>query len=157
MLSRESRQALRDLALITARRQERDATTSAIGGPAAGAAITGILSRPASALQAAAISRGLAQLITTPAFRKWVTNTKQYRPDAVAQSQSVATAPAMFDVAQGALGENEDVQTAMEWLREGTSQVDAAGRRITRPPQGAKSWEQFLGGDELMQAIGGGQ
>lgn len=157
MLSRESRQALRDLALITAKRQERDATTSAIGGLAAGAAITCILSRPASALQAAAISRGLAQLITTPAFRKWVTNTCQYRPDAVAQSQSVATAPAMFDVAQGAFGENEDVQTAMEWLREGMSQVDATGRRITRPPQGANSWEQFLGGDELMEAIGGGK
>jgi hypothetical protein len=112
------------------------------------------LSRPASALQAAAISRGMAQLITTPAFRKWVTNTRQYRPDAVAQSQTVATAPAIFDTLAAGLGENQDVQTAMEWLREGMSQVDTAGRRITRPPQGSKSWEQFLGGDELMDAMG---
>ena len=155
LLSPESRQALRDLALITAKRQERDATTSAIGGLAAGAAVTNILSRPASALQAAAISRGLAQLITTPAFRKWVTNTRQYRPDAVAQSQTVATAPAIFDTLAAGFGENEDVQTAMEWLSEGMSQVDTAGRRITRPPRGSGSWEQFLGGDELMEAIGG--
>lgn len=117
--------------------------------------MTGMLTKPTSALQAAAISRGLAQLITTPGFRRWATNTKQYRPDAVAQSQTVATAPAIFDVASGALAENEDVQTALEWLNEGLSQVDEAGRRIVRPPQGAKSWEQYLGGDELLNAIGG--
>lgn len=63
----------------------------------------------------------------------------------------------MFDVAQGALCENEDVQTAMEWLRDGISQVDSAGRLITRPPKGAKSWEEYLGGDELLQAIGAEQ
>ena len=51
LLSPENRQALRDLALITARRQERDATTSAIGGLAAGAAVTGILSKPGRALR----------------------------------------------------------------------------------------------------------
>lgn len=157
LLSPESRQALRDLALITAKRQERDATTSAIGGLAAGAAMTGMLTRPASALHAAAISRGLAQIITTPGFRRWVTNTKQYRPDAVAESQTVATAPAIFEIVKGALAENEDVQTALQWLNEGLSQVDEAGRRVVRPPQGSKSWEEFLGGDELMDAIGGGR
>ena len=154
LLSQESRQALRDLALITAKRQERDATNSAIGGLAAGAAITGIVSQPGRALQAAAISRGLAQLITTPAFRKWVTNTRQYRPDAVAQSQTVATAPAIFDIASGALGENADVQTALEWLNEGMSQVDKTGKRIVRPPQGASSWEEYLSSDPLLELVG---
>ncbi|MEW9838000.1 hypothetical protein [Mesorhizobium marinum] len=157
LLSPESRQALRDLALITAKRQERDATTSAIGGLAAGAAMTGLLTKPTTALQAAAISRGLAQIITTPGFRRWVTNTKQYHPDAVAQSQTVATAPAIFDVVSGALAENEDVQTALEWLNEGMSQVDKAGRRIVRPPSGSTSWEEFIGGDELMRAIEDGR
>jgi len=157
LLSPKSRQALRDLALITAKRQERDATTAAIGGLAAGAAVTNILSKPSSALHGAIIARGLAQLITTPAFRRWVTNTKQFRPSVAGQAQTIAVAPALADIASGALGENQDVQTALQWLNEGLSQVDEAGRRISRPPQGAKSWEDYFGGDELMQAIGAGR
>jgi len=156
LLSPDSRQALRDLALITAKRQERDATTSAIGGLAAGAAVTNIISKPSTALHGAIVARGLAQLITTPAFRRWVTNTKQFRPSVGGQAQTVATAPAIFDVISAGLGENEDVQTALEWLKEGVSQVDDAGRRIVRPPSGAGSWEGYFDGesDELMKAIG---
>ncbi|MEZ0212877.1 MAG: hypothetical protein ACAH27_08010 [Xanthobacteraceae bacterium] len=39
----------------------------------------------------------------------------------------VATAPALADVPLGALGENEDVQTAADWLREGEHQFGAIG------------------------------
>ncbi len=131
LLPVESRQALRDLALITARRQERDATTQAVGGLAAGAAITGILSRPTSALQAAAISRGLAQAITSGPVRKWLTNTRQVRISAPRQAQMVATAPALADVLLGALGENQDVQAAADWLREEREEFKALERRAT--------------------------
>ncbi|MBL8577774.1 MAG: hypothetical protein JNK47_11140 [Mesorhizobium sp.] len=155
LLSPESRQALRDLALITAKRQERDATTAAIGGLAAGAAVTNIISKPSTALHGAIIARGLAQLITTPAFRNWVTNTKQFRPSVAGQAQTIAVAPTVAGIASGALGENQDVQTALQWLNEGLSQVDEAGKRVSRPPSGAKSWEDYFGGDELMDAIGG--
>jgi hypothetical protein len=144
LLSPENRQALRDLALITAKRQERDATTSAIGGLAAGAAITSIVSRPASALQAALISRGLAQIVTSPGFRKWVTNTRQYRPSPNAEARAVALTPAALGIVTGAIGENRDVQAALEWLNEGVSQIDGAGRRLVRPPVGSTSWEQFF-------------
>ncbi|WAX96640.1 hypothetical protein N7E70_007200 [Aminobacter sp. NyZ550] len=114
------------------------------GGLAAGAAITGILSRPASALQAAAVSRGLAQLVTSPSFRKWVTNTRQNMPTAGKMAYRTAAAPALVDVVTGALAENKDVQTAMEWLNEGASQIDQTGQRIVRPPQDAGSWERFF-------------
>ncbi|TIL91711.1 MAG: hypothetical protein E5Y65_08735 [Mesorhizobium sp.] len=153
LVSPENRQALRDLALITAKRQERDATTSAIGGLAAGAAITGILSRPATAMQAAVISRGLAQLVTSPAFRKWVTNTKQAHVGPLGEAQAIALTPATVHTITGALGENNDVQTALDWLNEGLSQVDEAGKRVVRPPKGTNSWEQYFGGDEMMDAI----
>ena len=146
LLPMESRQALRDLALITAQRQQRDATTQAVGGLAAGAAITGILSRPASAIQAAAISRGLAQAITSQPVRRWLTNTRQVRISAPHQAQMVATAPALADVLLGALGESEDVQAAADWLREGGSQMDRLGKRVTRPPEGAGSWGEFFSG-----------
>lgn len=144
LLSPESRQALKDLALITAKRQERDATTSAIGGLAAGAAMTGILAKPMSALHAAMISRGLAQAITSEPVRRWLTSTRRIQIRAPAQAQMVATAPALADVLVGALGESEDVQAAADWLREGESQLDALGQRVTRPPEGAESWEQFF-------------
>jgi len=44
------------------------------------------------------------------------------------------------------MGENEDVQTALEWLREGASQLDEQGRRIVRPPQGLEggTWEDYF-------------
>ncbi len=145
LLSPESRQALRDLALITAKRQQRDATTSAIGGLAAGAAMTGILAKPMSALHAAAISRGLAQAITSEPVRRWLTNTRRVTGSARRrQAQMVATAPALADVLVGALGESEDVQAAADWLREGESQIDALGKRVSRPPNGAASWEEFF-------------
>ncbi|MDF2995832.1 MAG: hypothetical protein K0R27_1469 [Xanthobacteraceae bacterium] len=146
LLSPESRQALRDLALITAKRQQRDATTSAIGGLAAGAAMTGILAKPMSALHAAAISRGLAQAITSEPVRRWLTNTRRVTISPTSQAQMVATAPALADVLVGALGESEDVQAAADWLREGESQIDALGKRVSRPPEGAGSWEQFFSG-----------
>ncbi|WP_187972483.1 hypothetical protein [Aquibium microcysteis] len=144
LLSPDTRQALRDLAVITARRQERDATTSAIGGLAAGAAITGILSRPASAIQAAAISRGLAQLVTNPGFRQWMTNTKRISLDPVTESQAIGFAPAWADVLTGALAEDDDVQAAMDWIGEGVSQVDEIGQRTVRPPSGAETWEDYF-------------
>jgi hypothetical protein len=144
LLSPESRQALRDLALITAKRQERDATTSAVGGLAAGAAMTGILAKPMSALHAAAVSRVLAQAITSAPVRRWLTNTRKVRISAPAQAQMVATAPALADVLLGALGESEDVQAAADWLREGESQIDALGKRVSRPPNGTRSWEEFF-------------
>lgn len=144
LLSPESRQALRDLALITAKRQQRDATTSAIGGLAAGAAMTGILAKPMSALHAAAISRGLAQAITSEPVRRWLTNTRRVQISPTTQAQIVANAPALADVLIGALGESEDVQAAADWLREGESQLDALGQRVTRPPEGTESWEQFF-------------
>ncbi|MEZ0213896.1 MAG: hypothetical protein ACAH27_13250 [Xanthobacteraceae bacterium] len=145
LLSHEHRQALRDLALITARRQERDATTQAAGGLAAGAAVTGILSRPTHALQAAAISRGLAQAVTSAPVRRWLTNTRQSTLGPVGQSQMVAAAPALADVITSALGESEDVQAAADWLRAGRSQLNALGERVSRPPDGAGSWEEFFG------------
>ncbi|MGA0563661.1 hypothetical protein ACO2RV_14550 [Ancylobacter sp. VNQ12] len=137
LLSPESRQALQDLALITAQRQQRDATTQAVGGLAAGAAITSILSRPTRAIQAAAISRGLAQAITSEPVRRWLTSTRQVRISAPRQAQITATAPALAEVLLGALGENGDVQAAADWLREGESQLGALGPRLTRPPEHA--------------------
>ena len=161
---RKAARRCRDLALITAKRQQRDATSSAIGGLAAGAAVSDILSRPMSALQAAAVSRGLAQLVTSPGFRRWVTNTKQGGLGPVGTAQLTAISPQALDVATGALAENSDVQAALDWLKQGASQVDQAGRRVVRPPQGAASWEEHFGGprsalpvdeeeDEFVQAI----
>ncbi|MEZ0218668.1 MAG: hypothetical protein ACAH22_00080 [Tardiphaga sp.] len=56
----------------------------------------------------------------------------------------VATAPALADVLLGAIGESEDVQAAADWLREGESQIDALEKRVSRPPEGAGSWEEFF-------------
>lgn len=144
LVSKENQQALRDLALITARRQERDATTSAIGGLAAGAAVTNILSRPAHALQASVVARGLAELITRPSVRRWLTNTRRHQMSAVEQAGSVALTPQALGLASGAISENADVQAALEWLNEGVSQINEAGERMTRPPQGSGSWEEFF-------------
>lgn len=94
--------------------------------------------------QTAVIGRGLAQLITNPLFRKWPTSTKRSQLDPVDQAQAIAVSPALMDIATGALAENDDVQTALEWLREGLSQVDEAGERIVRPPQSAGSWERYF-------------
>ena len=146
LLSPESRQALQDLALITARRQERDATTSAIGGLAAGAAVTNMLSNPASGFQAAAVARGLAQLVTNPSFRKWATNTKQTVLSPAAMAQMPNTGETLVDILAGAGGENSDIEAAGQWLRQGISQVDEQGRRALKPPEGAASWEQYFGG-----------
>lgn len=144
LVSPENRQALRDLALITARRQERDATTSAVGGLAAGAAVTNILSRPSRALQAAVVARGLAELITRPGVRRWLTNTRRHQMSATEQAGSIAITPQAMGLASGAISENADVQAALEWLNEGVSQVGEAGERLSRPPQGAGSWQEFF-------------
>ena len=144
LLSPESRQAPRDLALITAKRQQRDPTASAIDGLAAGAAMTGILAKPMSALHAAAISRGLAQAITSEPVRRWLTNTRRVTISPTTQAQMVATAPALADVLLGALGESEDVQAAADWLRKGENQIDELGKRVGRPPNGAGSWQEFF-------------
>jgi hypothetical protein len=146
LLSPESRQALQDLALITARRQERDATTSAIGGLAAGAAVTNMLSNPASGFQAAAVARGLAQLVTNPSFRKWATNTKQTVLSPATMAQMPNVGETLADILAGAGGENSDIEAAGQWLRQGVSQVDEQGRRALKPPDGASSWEQYFGG-----------
>lgn len=144
LLSPESRQALSDLALITAKRQERDATTSAIGGLAAGAAVTNLLSNPATGLQAAAVSRGLAQIITNPKVREWLTNTRQFSmsPQTMAQMPNIGVT--LTDVVTGALGENQDVEAAMAYLRQGRSQLNEQGQRVIQPPNGNTSWEQFF-------------
>lgn len=144
LVSPENRQALRDLALITARRQERDATTSAIGGLAAGAAVTSILSRPSQALQTTIVARGLAELITRPGVRRWLTNTRKRQMSASRTAQTVAITPQAMGLVGGAISENADVQAALEWLNEGVSQVNEAGERITRPPQGSGSWQEFF-------------
>lgn len=144
LVSPENRQALRDLALITARRQERDATTSAVGGLAAGAAVTGMLSSPSRAFQGAVVARGLAALITHPGFRRWMTNTNRKAMSPGAQAQMTALTPQAIGLAGNALAENSDVQAAIEWLNAGASQINEAGKRISRPPQGAGSWEDFF-------------
>lgn len=144
LVSPENRQALRDLALITARRQERDATTSAVGGLAAGAAVTGMLSSPSKALHGAIIARGLASLITHPGFRRWMTNTNRRTMSPTTQAQMTALTPQAIGLAGSALAENSDVQAAMEWLNAGASQINEAGERVTRPPQGAGTWEDFF-------------
>lgn len=144
LVSPENRQALRDLALITARRQERDATTSAVGGLAAGAAVTNILSSPGSAVRGAIVARGLAELITRPSVRRWLTNTRRHQLSAGGQARAIAITPQALGLVGGAMSENADVQAAMEWLNEGVSQINEAGERISRPPQGAGSWEEFF-------------
>lgn len=116
LLSADNRQALRDLALITARRQERDATTQAVGGLAAGAAITNIVSTPTSAVKAAIVARGLAELITHPGVRRWLSNTRRNEMAPQSQAQTTAVAPSLIYVLGGAISENADVQAAMEWL-----------------------------------------
>ena len=123
LLSPESREALRDLALITARRQERDATTQAVGGLAAGAAITNIVSRPGRAVQAAIVARGLAELITRPGVRRWLSNTRRKKMSPGRQAQTTALAPSLMDVVGGAMSENADVQAAMDWLDSGFGQA----------------------------------
>lgn len=144
LVSPENRQALRDLALITARRQERDATTSAVGGLAAGAAVTGMLTSPTRAFQGAIVARGLATLITQSGFRRWMTNTNRRSMSAGAQAQMTTITPQAVGLAGNALSENSDVQAALEWLNAGASQINEAGERISRPPQGAGSWEEFF-------------
>ncbi len=144
LVSPENRQALRDLALITARRQERDATTSAVGGLAAGAAVTGMLSSPSRAFQGAVVARGLASLITYPGFRRWMTNTNRKAMSPGTQAQMTALTPQAIGLAGNALAENADVQAALEWLNAGASQLTEAGERVSRPPQGTGSWEEFF-------------
>lgn len=144
LVSPENRQALRDLALITARRQERDATTQAVGGLAAGAAITGMLSTPGRALRGAVLARGLAEIITRPGVRRWLSNTARHQMSPQAQAQTTALSPHVIGLGGAAISENADVQAAIEWLNEGVSQVNEAGERMTRPPQGAGSWQEVF-------------
>jgi hypothetical protein len=55
-----------------------------------------------------------------------------------------ALTPQAIGLAGSALAENSDVQAAMEWLNAGASQINEAGERVTRPPEGAGSWEDFF-------------
>ena len=144
ILGPDKRQALQDIAVITARRQERDATTSAVGGLAAGAAVTGILSSPSRAVNAAVVARGIAALVTAPAFRNWVSNTarRQMTPDQMAATTAVS--PYMVRGIATLAEESADVQAALDWLAGGASQIDEAGRRVTRPPDGSTSWEEYF-------------
>lgn len=105
LISPENRQALRDLALITARHQERDATTQAIGGLAAGAAVTNILTRPSRALQAAVFARGLAELITRPGVRRWLTNTRRTQMAPIKGAESIALRPPIARLLAGGVAE----------------------------------------------------
>lgn len=54
---------------------------------------------------------------------------------ALGQARLTALSPQALGLASGAISENADVQPAIEWLKEGVSQINNAGERITRPPQ----------------------
>lgn len=142
LLSPESRQALRDLALITARRQERDATNSAIGGLAAGAAIANMMSRPGQAVQSAVVARGLAQLITSEQVRKWLTNTRRIAWGPDADIRTVVLAPQLAKLVGGAIAEGSDIEAAINWLENAGS--EAASTAGVRPPAGYDSWAAYF-------------
>jgi hypothetical protein len=55
-----------------------------------------------------------------------------------------ALTPQALGLAGSALSENPDVQAALKWLNAGVSQINEAGTRVTRPPHGAGSWEDFF-------------
>lgn len=77
-------------------------------------------------------------------MRRWLTNTRQHRMSATEQVGSVAITPQAMGIATGAISENADVQAALEWLNDGVSQINDAGERMTRPPHGVGSWEEFF-------------
>lgn len=144
ILPQETRETLRDLAVIVARREERDATTQAIGGLAAGAATTAIVTSPIRAAQAAVVTKGLAMLITNPGFRRWVSNTKRTRLAPEEQASMIAAGPISLEAYVGAAKENENVRAAIDWIEGEMSQIDESGERVTRPPDDAASWEEFF-------------
>lgn len=147
LISPENRRTLQDLALINARRQERDSTTAAVGGLAAGAAITNILQSPGSAGKSAIVANLMARAITDPRVRSWLTSTRrtELSPGQIAQSQVVIPVE-VLKLMKGAAGESEDLQAVEDWLRQGKTQIGKAGERLLRPPDGAASWEQHFGG-----------
>ena len=144
LLSPESRQALQDIATITIKRNDHDNVTAAIGGLAGGAAVTTAASNPATGLKVGLVAQGLAKIITNPTVRTWLTNTKQFSPSAQTMSQMPNTGVALADIVSGAVGEGEDIEAAKAYLRQGASQINEQGQRMTRPPQGSGSWEQFF-------------
>jgi len=90
------------------------------------------------------LARGLAQLITMPSVRHWLSNTRRKQMSAGTQAQITALSPQAIGLAGSAISENSDVQAALEWLNKGVSQIDDAGERVTRPPQGSGSWQEFF-------------
>lgn len=144
LLSPESRQALRDIATITIKRNDHDSVTAAIGGLAGGAAVTSAAANPATGLKVGLVAQGLAKAITNPTVRAWLTNTRQFAPSAQTMAQMPNAGVALADVIGGALGEGEDIEAAKAYLRQGASQINEQGQRMVRPPQGAGSWEQYF-------------
>ena len=144
LLSPESRQALQDIATITIKRNDHDSVTSAIGGLAGSAAITSGVANPVTGIKVGLAAQGISKIVTNPAVRAWLTNTKQFAPSANMMAQTPNTGVTLVDVISGALGESEDIEAAKAYLRQGASQIDEQGRRVTRPPQGSGSWEQFF-------------
>ena len=103
------------------------------------------MSSPAAAVKASLISRGLAEMITSEPVRKWLTNTKQTKLRPVGKARLVSVTPTLADVVKGALGENEHVQAAIDWIREGESQINQAGERLQPIPDDFHTWEQYFG------------
>ena len=83
-------------------------------------------------------------MITYPGFRRWMTNTNRKAMSPGTQAQMTALTPQAIGLAGNAFAENADVQAALEWLNAGASQINEAGERISRPPQGTGSWEEFF-------------
>lgn len=146
LLPEEARQNLVDLAVITARRQERDATTQAVGGLAAGAAVTGMMRDPVTAAVSAGIARAVAAVITSPGFRRWTTNTKRTQLGAPQLAMGISLTPSIMRSMGGAVSELSDaeLQAAADWLNSGASQIDDLGQRRTAPPGGAASWAEYF-------------
>lgn len=146
ILTPETRQAVTDLAVITARRSERDAVTAAAGGIAAGTAVTRIMSDPVTGAYKAAILAGIAEIVTSNWFRRWTTNTA--RPG-LSESALAGVSGVGPQMASG-LGElvseygSKDAQAALDFLYQGQSQIGEGGERLTRPPAGSDSWEEYF-------------
>jgi hypothetical protein len=146
LLSPGTRQAITDLAVITARRAEQDAVTAAAGGIAAGTAVTRIMSDPVTGAYKAAILAGISEIVTSNWFRRWTTNTM--RP--ALSSDTLGLASGVGPQAAKALGElvseygSKDAQAALDFLLQGQSQIGEDGQRLTQPPAGNDSWEEYF-------------
>lgn len=146
LLPPEVRQNLQDLAVITARRQERDATTSAVGGLAAGAAVSGMMRDPVTAASSAVNARIVAAIVTSPGFRKWVTNTRRTSVDPTVMAGTIAISPPVMKAMGGTLSEfsQGELQAAADWLNSGVSQLNEAGERDISVPSGFSSWTDYF-------------